>query len=69
MKRNYAHMLPVRNDVETLEYHRPPTASEIRFGEGAIHYADFDIEDCCFPGTRYAKQWFVSPWDGLRYYR
>lgn len=19
--------------------------------------------------TEYAKQWFVSPWDGLRYYR
>jgi hypothetical protein len=25
-----------------LEYHRKPTAGEIRFGEGATHYLDFD---------------------------
>ena len=61
--------LPVRDDVETITYHRGPTAYELRFGEGATHYAEFSIEDCCFAGTRIAKRWFVSPWDGLRYYR
>jgi hypothetical protein len=28
----------------TIEYHRKPTMGEIRFGHGAIHYADFPIE-------------------------
>lgn len=61
--------LPVREDVETLTYHRKPTQSEINFGHGAIHYADFTIEECCFEGTRIPKKWFVSPYDDLRYYR
>jgi hypothetical protein len=55
--------------IESVRYHRGPTSSELRFGEGAIHYADFSIEDCCHEGTRLARQWFVSPFDGLRYYR
>lgn len=61
--------MPVRDDVETIEYHRPPTASEIRFGHGATHYATFTLEECCFPGTRIPKKWFVWPWTGLRYFR
>lgn len=65
----FANRLPVRDDVETLTYHRKPTQSEIRFGYGATHYADFTIEECCFEGTRIPKSWFVSPYDGLRYYR
>jgi hypothetical protein len=61
--------LPVRSDVEMVTYHRPPTASELRFGEGATHYADFGLDICCHPGTRIAKRWFVYHGDGLRYYR
>lgn len=60
---------PVRDDVTRVTYHRQPTAGEIRFGEGAIHYADFDVEECCHKGTRVLKKWFVSKVDGLRYYR
>lgn len=60
--------LPIRDDVETVTYHRPPTASEVRFGEGATHYRDFDAADACHPGTRVLKKWFVAD-DGLRYYR
>lgn len=66
---NVIHRLPVRDDVETLTYHRKPTQSEIRFGHGATHYADFTIEECCHKETRIPKKWIVSPYDGLRYYR
>lgn len=64
-----AHRLPLRDDVERVTYHRPPTAGEVRFGYGATHYADFTPDECCIPGTRIAKRWMVSPFDGLRYYR
>jgi hypothetical protein len=60
--------LPVRDDVTTLTYHRPPTESELRFGYGATHYRDFTVEECCWPGTRFLKSWFKAD-DGLRYYR
>lgn len=61
--------LPVRDDVETVTYHRQPTASETRSGFGAIHYADFPLDECCHSGTRIPKKWFISEHDGLRYYR
>ncbi len=61
--------LPVRDDVKKVKYHRNPTPSEIRFGHGATHYREFKIEDCCKPGTRILKRWFVAADDGLRYYR
>lgn len=61
--------LPLRDDVDAVEYHRPPTEAETRFGYGAIHYATFAPEECCFEGTRVPKKWFVSERDGLRYYR
>jgi hypothetical protein len=60
--------LPVRNDVQVCTYHRPPTRGEINFGYGATHYRDFTVEECCHPGTRVKKAWFVAD-DGLRYYR
>jgi len=59
--------LPVRDDVEQVTYHRPPTKGEIAFGEGATHYLDIAIEECCHKGTRVLKKWLVK--DGLRYYR
>ena len=61
--------LPVRDDVEIVEYHRSPTQSEIRFGYGATHYCNFTIEECCHKGTRFLKKWIKSPYDGLRYFR
>lgn len=61
--------LPIREEIEYVLYHRPPTPSEIKFGHGATHYRDFSPEECCFPGTRIAKRWFIAPDDGLRYYR
>ena len=61
--------LPVRDDVTECEYHREPTPSEIKFGQGATHYRTFPVEVCCHPGTRILKRWFVAADDGLRYYR
>lgn len=63
-----AHRLPVRDDVAEVEYHRPPTPGEVRFGHGATHYRTFPVEEACHPGTRVLKRWFVAD-DGLRYYR
>ena len=60
--------LPLRDDVESVTYHRPPTRAEIRFGYGATHYRQFSIEECCHANTRRLKAWFVAD-DGLRYYR
>lgn len=51
--------LPVRDDVTECEYHRPPTKGEIEFGYGATHYRTFPLEECCWPGTRIPKKWFV----------
>ena len=65
----HVHRLPVLDHIEMCEYHRNPTKGEIAFGHGARHYARFTVEQCCYPGTRIAKRWFVSPNDGLRYYR
>ena len=67
-KKEISQRLPVRDDVETIEYHRKPTREEIVFGEGATHYRDFSIEDCCWPGTRIMKQRFKAN-DGLIYSR
>jgi hypothetical protein len=61
--------LSIRDDVTVLTYHRPPTASEIRFGHGATHYRDFSPDECCHHGTRIAKRWLIARDDGLRYYR
>jgi len=61
--------LPVRDDVTECTYHREPTKGEVSFGAGATHYRTFPVEDCCFPGTRVMKRWFVATDDGLRYFR
>jgi len=68
MKANLSNRLPVRDDVIFMNYHRAPTKYEIAFGEGAIHYRAFHINDCCHKGTRIPKKWLVAE-DGLRYYR
>lgn len=68
-KPNFSDRLPVRDDVSECNYHRPPTKSEISFGHGATHYRTFSVVECCWPGTRFLKRWFVAADDGLRYYR
>lgn len=51
-----------------ITLHRNPTAAEIRFGEGAIHYKDFEYSKLRkLDGT--LKLWVKCPYDGLRYYR
>lgn len=61
--------LPVRDGVKTVTYHREPEKSEIARGYGALHYRDFTIAECCYPGTRFQKVWLKAKDDGLRYYR
>jgi len=39
--------------MNTITYHRNPTKSEIKFGEGAIHYCDFDLNICVKPDGNY----------------
>ena len=52
---------------DKIEYHRNPTPSEIKFGEGATHYKDFDV--CyCLNDEGHPKKWVVCPIDKLRYY-
>lgn len=61
------HRFGISEDLN-IEYHRPPTPYEIKFGEGATHYLEFDIEFCMKPdGT--LKRWVICPVTGLRYYR
>jgi hypothetical protein len=69
MKKNLRGRLPVRDDVSKVDYHRPPTKGDIKFGNGATHYRTFAVEECCHPGTRILKRWFVAQDDGLKYYR
>lgn len=60
--------LPVRDDVESVTYHRDPSPAEIRFGHGATHYAEFTVEEAAFPGTRILRKWFRDS-DGVRWNR
>ena len=53
---------------DSITYHRPPTKGEIKFGYGATHYRDFEPIECVKKNGS-LKAWFVSPDDGLRYYR
>ena len=54
--------------METITYHRKPTKGEIKFGEGATHYKDFETCFCWNDNTDMPKRWLVCPYDGLRYY-
>jgi hypothetical protein len=52
---------------ELYGYWRQPTKGELKFGEGAIHWRDFKIEECGKADFT-LKKWFIAD-DGLRYYR
>ena len=56
-----------RKGIKTLPYWRKPTKSEIKFGYGAIHHRDFDIEDC-YTKEGIFKLKFKAKDDGLLYY-
>jgi len=60
-------ILPVRSDVTEIEYHRKPTASEIRFGYGATHYRDFPVAQCLKKDGSLKKR--LKADDGLIYTR
>lgn len=59
--------LNILNSQE-IECHRPPTRSEVFFGDGATHYRAFTIGEIGITKKGKLKQWFVSPDDKLRYY-
>lgn len=54
-------------DKNKVTYHRQPTKSEIKFGEGAIHYKDFDKTFVTKENGDF-KKWVICPIDKLRYY-
>lgn len=64
--RSTIHISDVRKEIKTVPYFRNPTKAEIKFGYGAIHYRDFDIEDC-FDSNGYLKNTIVAKNDGLIY--
>ncbi len=54
-------------NIKTAEYWRNPTPSEIKSGEGAIHWLTVDISKVRKPDDS-LKKWFIHT-DGLRYNR
>lgn len=52
---------------QPIEYHRKPTAGEIRFGHGATHYAEFPLHDVIKPCGKLKKRHKGN--DGLIYTR
>lgn len=60
--------LRVIDNTETV-CSRPPTKQEIKFGYGATHYREFTKTQIGYNKRGELKKWFISPDDGLRYYR
>lgn len=56
----------VLNEQE-IEYHRKPTAGEIKFGHGATHYRDFNINLCLATNGNLKRR--LKADDGLIYTR
>ena len=54
---------------QLIECWRNPTKGEIKFGEGAVHWRSFTLEQIGLNDNGEIKNWFISPDDGLRYYR
>jgi len=54
--------------MKEYTYSRIPTKSEIKFGEGATHYKDFN-ESLVTKKNGTLKRWVKCHIDGLRYYR
>lgn len=60
--------LPWNKVNKVIEYHRKPTAGEIKFGYGAIHYRDFEPKDFLKKDGKTIKQRIKAD-DGLIYTR
>jgi len=54
--------------MKKLEYSRKPTQSEIKFGEGATHYKDFEATDYLKKDGSIKKR-LKCKFDGLIYTR
>lgn len=48
---------------ELVLYWRNPTASEVKFGYGTIHFAEFTLDECGKDGK--PRKWFI--YQGHRY--
>lgn len=60
------HKSQIINKPAIIEYWRNPTKEEIKFGNGAIHYRDFEFEDC-FDENDFLKEKIKSTDDKLVY--
>lgn len=58
----------LKNATDVIVCWRKPTAYEIKFGEGAIHYRDFTMSEIGRNSKGELKQWFIAD-DKLRYNR
>jgi hypothetical protein len=58
--------LPVNKNIQQITYHRNPTAAEIKFGYGAIHYKEFEVGQCLNKDGRIKKR-IKCKQDGLMY--
>jgi len=54
-------------EVAFFTYWRRPTKEEIKFGYGATHYRDFDVNEC-FNDDGTFKLSLIGKDDGLKYY-
>ncbi len=61
------HKSEIINAPAILEYWRNPTAEDIKFGHGALHYREFKFDDC-FDKNGYLKLKVKSTDDQLTYY-
>jgi hypothetical protein len=64
VKIGYKH-LDIQNS-QTVEVHRQPTASEIKFGYGATHWLTYPLSKILNKKGE-IKKWFINPNDRLRY--
>jgi hypothetical protein len=53
--------------IKTFEYCRNPTKEDIKIGHGAIHFWDFDIDDC-YTNEGILQLKFKAKDDGLLYF-
>jgi hypothetical protein len=62
------HHTQLTPEIKEITYKRNPTKEEIKFGHGAIHYRDFEIENC-INEKGYLKETLRANDDKLNYKR
>lgn len=60
------HYTQLNPEIKEITYWRNPTKEEIKFGHGAIHYRDFEIQNC-INEEGYLKKTFKADDDQLNY--